>query len=161
MIILGRWYFYYFEFQGTFKLSPFSTTALAVAAAAAAAAEYPYTLTSLCTLYQLIVSTGVYIHSYSIHVSVHSLHCPLVQEKNLLLLSQAQEMPLELPQWGSCKYFSSHSSTATLQEPSYWLVGSQECQGGPATGQHNPPPTHTQLTVERPSYAWHVPQYIL
>ena len=83
--------FYYFEFQGKFKLSSCSTTALADTAAAASAAEHQSTLTSLCTLYHLIVSTGVYMHSYSIYVSVHFLHCPLVQEEHLLLLSQAQK----------------------------------------------------------------------
>ena len=83
--------FYYFEFQGKFKLSSCSTTALADTAAASSAAEHQSTLTSLCTLYHLIVSTGVYMHSYSIYVSVHFLHCPLVQEEHLLLLSQAQK----------------------------------------------------------------------
>ena len=74
--------FYYFEFQGKFKLSSCSTTALADTAAASSAAEHQSTLTSLCTLYHLIVSTGVYMHSYSIHVSVHSLHCLLVQDSS-------------------------------------------------------------------------------
>ena len=45
---------------------------------------------------------------------------------DLRLLSRAQETPSELPLWGCRKYLSSLGSTATLPEPSCWLVGRQE-----------------------------------
>ena len=56
------------------------TAALAVAATAASAAEHQSTLISLCASYH-IISTGAHMHSYSIHLSLHFLHCSLVQEE--------------------------------------------------------------------------------
>ena len=141
---------------------------LAVAATAASAAEHQSTLISLCTSYHLIISTGAYMHSYFIHVPLHSLHCPLVQEEQ-----------------GTCAYCqgcrrrhrSCHDGAVANTSPPPAAqprcrsppagslairsgVPPRRCRrGGRATGPHIPPsPTpplhiHTQPPVERPSYA--------
>ena len=67
------------------------------------------------------------MHSYSIHVPLLlTLSISPGGAGHLHLLSRAQETPSELPRWGCCKYLSSPGSTATLPEPSCWLVGRQE-----------------------------------
>ena len=68
-------------------------------------------------------------HAFLLHLLVFTLLTLSISPGgagHLRILSRAQETPSELPRWGCCKYLSSPGSTATLPEPSCWLVGRQE-----------------------------------